>query len=218
LHEGQSASAALATEAGIATGEKIPLGFSVRLDEFDVDHYRAESRVVAYRVERDSSRPVLSLDAGQRSSWSKAGEDGTELRVLEPKGSAAEIEIRSAGQVSRRTLRGGPHDAAWLPDGRTVLTLERRPAEAKAYRSRLSILEGGRTVREKTIEVNDPLSWRGWHFYQSSYREKDPTWSGIQVVRDPGFPIVFTGFGMIGFGVIFIYYLRPWILRRRAAA
>ena len=218
LREGSSAASVLATEGGVETGERIPLGFAVRLDDFDVDRYRAETRVVAYRIDGDSMRPFLSLDAALGSGWSKAGEDGTELRVLGTKGAAAELELRSKGSVTRRTLGGSSKNATWLPDGRTVLALERRAAEAKAYRSRLSILEGGKTVCTKTIEVNDPLSWRGWHFYQSSFREEDPTWSGIQVVRDPGFPIVFAGFLMIGLGVIFVYYVRPWILRRRASA
>jgi cytochrome c biogenesis protein ResB len=218
LHEGSSASSVLATEGGIETGERIPLGFTLRLVDFDVDRYRAETRVVAYRIDGDAMRPVLSLDAARGSGWSKVGEDGTEVRVLGTKGAGAEIELRSGGSVSRRALGQGSKNAAWLPDGRTVLAVERRSAEAKAYRSRLSILEGGKTVCTKTIEVNDPLSWRGWHFYQSSFREEDPTWSGIQVVRDPGFPIVFGGFAMIGLGVLFIYYLRPWILRRRLSA
>ncbi|MBU3982390.1 MAG: cytochrome c biogenesis protein ResB, partial [Proteobacteria bacterium] len=39
----------------------------------------------------------------------------------------------------------------------------------KAYRSHLSILEDGKVVTEKAIVVNDPLSYKGITFYQSSY-------------------------------------------------
>ncbi len=39
----------------------------------------------------------------------------------------------------------------------------------KAYRSQLSILEKGKVVIEKAIVVNDPLSYKGITFYQSSY-------------------------------------------------
>lgn len=39
----------------------------------------------------------------------------------------------------------------------------------KAYRSQLSILEGGQVVEKKTIVVNDPLVYKGITFYQSSY-------------------------------------------------
>lgn len=39
----------------------------------------------------------------------------------------------------------------------------------KAYRSQLSILEGGQVVHKKAIVVNDPLTYKGITFYQSSY-------------------------------------------------
>jgi cytochrome c biogenesis protein len=39
----------------------------------------------------------------------------------------------------------------------------------KDWKSRLAVLEGDRTVLEKSIEVNHPLSYRGYVFYQSGY-------------------------------------------------
>jgi cytochrome c biogenesis protein len=39
----------------------------------------------------------------------------------------------------------------------------------KEFRSRLTILEAGRPVRQKDIIVNDPLRYKGISFYQSSY-------------------------------------------------
>jgi cytochrome c biogenesis protein len=39
----------------------------------------------------------------------------------------------------------------------------------KAYRSQLAILENGKVVTEKAILVNDPLTYKGITFYQSSY-------------------------------------------------
>ncbi len=40
----------------------------------------------------------------------------------------------------------------------------------KSYRSQLTILEKGKVVTEKAIVVNDPLSYKGITFYQSSYQ------------------------------------------------
>ncbi|MBN2704916.1 MAG: cytochrome c biogenesis protein ResB [Deltaproteobacteria bacterium] len=39
----------------------------------------------------------------------------------------------------------------------------------KEYSSNLAIIDGGRIVREKVIEVNHPISHQGYTFYQSSY-------------------------------------------------
>ncbi|MCF8056593.1 MAG: cytochrome c biogenesis protein ResB [Desulfocapsa sp.] len=40
----------------------------------------------------------------------------------------------------------------------------------KAYRSHLTILENGKVTFEKNILVNDPLTYKGLTFYQSSYK------------------------------------------------
>lgn len=40
----------------------------------------------------------------------------------------------------------------------------------KAYRSQLTILEDGKIILEKEIVVNDPLTYKGITFYQSSYQ------------------------------------------------
>ncbi len=39
----------------------------------------------------------------------------------------------------------------------------------KEYRSDLTVLENGKEVKKQRIVVNDPLDYRGWTFYQSSY-------------------------------------------------
>ena len=44
----------------------------------------------------------------------------------------------------------------------------------KEYRSSLSIIDGGETVRQKDIIVNDPLRYRGINIFQSSYGKLPP--------------------------------------------
>jgi cytochrome c biogenesis protein len=48
-----------------------------------------------------------------------------------------------------------------------------RPSDRpKDYKSWLSVLENGKTILQKTIEVNDPLIYKGIYFYQSSYGQR----------------------------------------------
>ncbi|MDP6491292.1 MAG: cytochrome c biogenesis protein ResB, partial [Kiritimatiellia bacterium] len=82
-------------------------------------------------------------------------------------------------------------------------------ATVKDYKSTLVISEDGVVVRKKTIEVNAPLSYRGYTFYQSGYNPKDPKWTSLQVVRDPGVPIVYAGFGFMILGLIAVFYVCP---------
>jgi len=44
----------------------------------------------------------------------------------------------------------------------------------KEYRSSLSIVEGGRAVKQKDIVVNDPMRYRGINIFQSSYGKLPP--------------------------------------------
>ena len=84
-----------------------------------------------------------------------------------------------------------------------------RAKRIKSFKSTLQLLEDGKVVREKTIEVNSPLSYRGYTLYQSGYNPKDLTLSTLQVVKDPGVPIVYTGFlCMIG-GLILLLCFKP---------
>mgnify|MGYP000392136655 CR=1 FL=1 len=331
LHEGQSTDAALPVSRAGAAATPRPLGFSLRLDDFDVEHYPPEPKFVVYERQGNSFKPRKAIKLKDAGAWTAIGSGGASFRWVRrieasrreseshvllvqrdatappeeipvtpdatvplpggawrvrvlgyypdfvidtetrkpasrsphPNNPALQVEVLPTGggpgrkqwlfarmpefdhgggegagprlryrylpaeipaqvEVEVRSPEGeGTHRFAereaeplQLPDGRTILAYERK-TEVKEYRSRLSVLEGGRTVREKTIEVNDPLTWRGWSFYQSNYREEDPTYSGIQVVRDPGLPLVWAGLLMMCAGLVYIYYVRPRMTRTR---
>lgn len=42
----------------------------------------------------------------------------------------------------------------------------------KDWKSRLRVVQGGKTVLEKTIEVNDPLRYGGYTFYQADFEQR----------------------------------------------
>jgi len=77
------------------------------------------------------------------------------------------------------------------------------------YRSTLAISEGGRVVKEGSLAVNAPLSYGGYTFYQSGYDPADTTWTSLLVVRDPGVPLVFAGFGILIVGLFLGLYVWP---------
>ncbi len=124
----------------------------------------------------------------------------------------ADIIVEEGGASREVRLTAEHAQPVALADGRTFLAFELRADEPKSFQSHLTIFEDGKAMAEKTIVVNDPLSYRGYMFYQSSFRRDDPTYSGIQVVRDPGLGVVFAGFVMLSLGVIFIYYIRPRLM------
>jgi len=91
---------------------------------------------------------------------------------------------------------------------------ENAPAPVKSFKSAVRVLNTGKPVREAMIEVNRPMRHGGYTFYQTGYDPKDPTWTSLQVVRDPGVPLVYAGFAFLIAGLFTVFYLNPWLNER----
>lgn len=82
----------------------------------------------------------------------------------------------------------------------------------KDYFSDLAVLEGGAVVAEKTIEVNDPLNWGGYHIYQADYDHERGEYTVLSVRSDSGLYVVYAGFVLLVAGT----FVRFWFERARA--
>lgn len=181
-------------------------------DQFIVPEGEERGSENSFRV--NIRRRILDfvIDAG-------SGEAGS--RSDEPKNPAILVEIADNTATNMQWLfakhpdfnthggEGLSGKAAQLRlryDVQTDLTQQPR---VKDYKSTLRILEGGEVVMEKTIEVNAPLSYRGYALYQSGFDPRDPKWTSLQVVRDPGVPLVYAGFTFMILGLIAVFYLYP---------
>ena len=128
-------------------------------------------------------------------------------RSQEWKNPAADILLLQDGQTTELRLLAAHEQQVPLKDGRTLLAIENRTDETKAFRSDLAILEGDRKVAAKTVVVNDPRPQGS--FYQSTSARR------IRPIR----PQV-VGIGSrssswasaVSLGVVFIYYVRPVVL------
>lgn len=75
--------------------------------------------------------------------------------------------------------------------------------EIKDFKSDLSIIDDEKTVLNKTIEVNKPLVYKGYKFYQYSFDPENLKWTTLQVKTDPGVPIVYGGYIVLIIGIFF---------------
>lgn len=75
------------------------------------------------------------------------------------------------------------------------------PAIKKAWVD-LEIHKQGKIVAQGQSTVNHPLKWQGLKFYhtQTSHDEYGRAFAGIQIVNDPGIPMVYSGFFMLFVG------------------
>jgi len=149
------------------------------------------------------------------------------------------VEERFRHQVAQKTVRGEPiynrivlfdengetRDAVLIArtpsalrfgDG-LALGFERRGEDARAFRSQVHLARGDQTLAA-TVAVNEPVRFGGWTLYQVNYDPKDPTYSGLDAVFDPGLVVVFAGFALIVLGVAYTLYAEPRLKRRGAAA
>jgi len=125
--------------------------------------------------------------------------------------------LQGGREVSKQTL-GLDQGRSFLriAGGRYVGVFRVREKEAKNYYSTLSVLEVGQVVRTERIYVNEPMHYEGYAFYQANYDPRNLRYSGIEVVKDPGLPLVYLGLTLMMLGVFQIFYLRTLGARKEA--
>jgi hypothetical protein len=174
-------------------------------------------------------------------------EHGLRQRVVKPTTPPAKEERRLAAVKVRLEEKGQKSDSAWLAftDGRRFrlgpspfqvsyrapevglpfkVTLLRfnsdkypgsnMPATYESF-VRVDDPEGG--TSEHHISMNHPMHYRGYIFFQASFVEGTPMMSIFSVARAPGLPLVYLGVTLIGAGVAWMFYLKPYLARRQAA-
>lgn len=88
---------------------------------------------------------------------------------------------------------------------------------AATFESWVRVEDPERGVSEHHISMNHPLHYRGYIFFQASFVEGEPMMSIFSVARAPGLPLVYAGVALIGLGVAWMFYLKPYLARRQAA-
>lgn len=74
----------------------------------------------------------------------------------------------------------------------------------------LELLDNGHVVKSAVTEINAPLNWNGLDFFNTEISldpEKRP-YAGIQIVRDPGKYVVYSGMFILSVGTIAAWYRR----------
>jgi len=99
-----------------------------------------------------------------------------------------------------------------------TLWLARPPAPIKSYKSDLAVVENGKVTAEKVLEVNHPLHYGGYHFYQSSYDAQGRQYTVLDVTSDSGTLWIHAGMLLLVAGAAWRFYGRPVVtfLRKRA--
>ncbi len=205
----------------------VKLGFTVHLDDFNIDWYEPPHVVIFAQLHDGSVKTFKFKGFGEEMAVKEIDSSIKLLRYVpdfsidtatheviskteEPNNPAVEIVFKGPGQESKLWLfeRFPGFGQENIP---VKLIYRQAQGRARDYKSALRIIDEGRDILKKTIEVNHPLTYKGYAFYQSSYDPQDSSWSGLQVAKDPGIPVVYTGFALLIAGLSFIYFVKPYL-------
>lgn len=218
LHQGQSSNRVVSeTEDNISV-----LPFAVRLEKAFIEYY---------------DEPAIRLHFGDAMYFMISSKVGEKIEIPDGRGTVQVIKAyknfkmkQVDGQLVSYDSAGPGSNPAYqlaimLAGGEleTLFVFEKFPMHAmtgkiysaeyvapqmvKDYKSTLQVVRDGEVVKQATIEVNKPLFYGGFHFYQHtfSYDQLGPV-SGIMVASARGVWLVFLGYGMIFIGLLKQFY------------
>lgn len=208
------------------------LPFSIKLNDFRLEYYEADEDQVPqlYIQTKEGQYLQLVAKAGEEVSL---GQGKGKLKVLRTFGNfkiqtengktivtdegqgqenpAVEVEIEASDGSSYmryvfERFAGFSHseDGAGLQLSYVV----EGPRIIRDYFSDLVIIEEGKEVISKTIEVNHPLHYAGYHFYQDSYDSEAGEYTILSVTSDSGLYAVYGGYWLLSLGVFWQFWFR----------
>jgi cytochrome c biogenesis protein ResB len=207
------------------------LPFSIKLNNFRIEYYESDKESAPQlNIEtRDGKHLQLAAKTGEEISLGQGQDKLKVVRtftnfkisiekgqkiVVDEKGTgenpAVEIEItRPDGTTATRYVfeRFGGHFQD--TDEPQVSYAPRRPRMVRDYFSDVTVIKDGKDIVGKTIEVNHPLHYGGYHFYQHSYDSDAEEYTVLSVASDSGLYAVYSGYWLLSVGVLWQFWLRP---------
>jgi len=192
------------------TGEIVPFGFGVTLLERRkiYEPLRVRLRIAPVGDPRQSE--TVEVTEGARAQRLRAD---LELRLSGVDWAARTFRVETAGAGREQVtlaMAGGERGRAVL-GAFEIKALEYREALVDVH-SRIAIVEAGRTMVEGWLTPQSKVSYRGLTFYQIEWGENQSgsAYSGVQISRDPGAPIFWSG------AVLLCFSLPLFIVQRHA--
>ncbi len=203
------------------------LPFSVHLKDFRLEHYKPGS-IVVYMPDDTTRR----LPAETGSEYNLGGEVGKVkiVRTFE----RFQLDIEDNRREAIDAPDGAPMPALEVnvarPDGSQLTRYVFEPSRGYMYQdnfqlyyqrmvsdyiSELEVIKNNKVVAKKNIEVNHPLHYGGYHFYQHSYDAEAGQYTVLEVTSDTGLAPVYGGYLMLCIGVFWHLWLRDIFTKQR---
>ncbi len=197
-----------------------PLDFYLALEDFSVEFYDPGDLVV---LMQDKEQP-LQFPAVEGAEYQVRGSVIKILRKFEnfrvdiARGGlpyddpgtglnyALEAQITEPDGTSSKTFVFKPGMSGHHQPGTMRLVYVRN---VKDYISKINIISGDNIAGPYRIEVNKPLRYGGYHFYQSGYDDKKANFTLMKVRSDSGLSFVYAGLIIMTGGI----FWQLWFVR-----
>jgi hypothetical protein len=213
-------------------GKTISLPFLLRLKGFLVEKREPEFRLYVVEKRNDANQLISSCKAAQPGVHKLDGSGEIEILSFDPGKSSensqngawtaapsVKLRLRQSLSPEAEIVLGGqgPTSVSLGVEGRE-LRFAKKSDDIANFVSTLAVEKNGVQVYSRDVRVNQPMHYQGYSFYQASYDPKNPRYSGIMVVRDPGLAFVYVGLVVVLLGVLHMLILRPRRSGKEAAA
>ncbi len=224
IHEGATENRVLLDDAG---REFKMLPFALRLKDFRIEYYQPAN---LYIETRDGRRWKVPVEVGKQfalggglgmakvvrtfENFKMGKEDGKNVFLDDPNaGSNPALEVQVTqpnGQVTTKYVfekfPGHGQDTFLMNYHRTI----------RDFISEVEVVENDKVVAAKDVEVNHPLRFGGYHFYQSSYDDKAGQYTVLSVHSDTGLYVVYAGYWLLCLGAAWHFWLRYTLTRAKS--
>jgi len=206
------------------------LPFTIKLKDFRLEYYQPGklSTPLLNIITEDEQHLQLPAEARQTISLGQEKGEITIIRtfknfkirningervVTDEEGTgvnpAVEVEIqRPDGSKDTRYVFEHFPDFEQDDDTLQLSYISQGPQVIRDFLSEVTVIKNEKEVINKVIEVNHPLHYGGYHFYQHSYDSEEGKYTILSVTSDSGLYCVYAGYWMLCLGVIWHFWLR----------
>jgi hypothetical protein len=197
------------------------LPFAIKLADFRIEYYQPGQLII-----RTQNGEGFKISAGLGQKY-ELGDDLGSVEIVK-KFEHFKMLLEGDKRTAIEDTNSGPNPALEVrlkkPDGSdtTRYVFERFPGHArpgdnlqfsyyrsiKDYLSDVEVIKDNKVVMRKSIEVNKPLHYGGYLFYQQGYDTEAGRYTVLGVTSDKGLGIVFLGYALLCAGAFWHFWFR----------
>ncbi len=202
-------------------GRRERLPFQVYLSKFWLEHWNEPSHELDITLRSNGARTSRKVRVGETLALDGASLEvasyypdfylngsAPQNRSAEPRNPALEIIFKRGGISKNLWVFAnfpGVHGERF-EEGNIAYRYE--PGRIRQFNSTLDIYDGAHRATGGTINVNNPISFKGYTIYQYSYDPANPNYSSFLVTKDPGTPLVYAAFILLSAGLVWNFRWR----------